>query len=110
MKHLLVGLDRPTSGSVHLDGVDLGRLEGTGLAALGARKVEFVFPFFNLLNGLTAAENAATAMTMAGLPTRQQALRAKKLLDRVELADRMGSTGLPSDVPFTMRSWSLRDC
>ena len=89
LMHLLGGLDRPTSGSVHLDGVDLGRLNGAGLAALRARKVGFVFQFFNLLNGLTAAENVETAMMMAGLPTRQQASRAKELLDRVGLADRM---------------------
>ena len=88
LMHLLGGLDRPTSGSVHLDGVDLGRLNGAGLAALRARKVGFVFQFFNLLNGLTAAENVETAMMMAGLPTRQQAQRAKELLDRVGLADR----------------------
>ena len=88
LMHLLGGLDRPTSGSVHLDGVDLGRLNGAGLAALRARKVGFVFQFFNLLNGLTAAENVETAMMMAGLPTRQQAWRAKELLDRVGLADR----------------------
>ena len=88
LMHLLGGLDRPTSGSVHLDGVDLGRLNAAGLAALRARKVGFVFQFFNLLNGLTAVENVETAMMMAGLPTRQQALRAKELLDRVGLADR----------------------
>ncbi|MCM2265448.1 MAG: ABC transporter ATP-binding protein [Desulfuromonadales bacterium] len=88
LMHLLGGLDRPTSGSAHLDGVDLGRLNGAGLAALRARKVGFVFQFFNLLNGLTAAENVETAMMMAGLPARQQALRAKELLDRVGLADR----------------------
>lgn len=88
LMHLLGGLDRPTSGSVHLDGADLGRLNGAGLAALRARKVGFVFQFFNLLNGLTATENVETAMMMAGLPSRQQAQRAKELLDRVGLADR----------------------
>jgi putative ABC transport system ATP-binding protein len=88
LMHLLGGLDRPSSGSVHLDGVDLGHLSGTELAVLRARKVGFVFQFFNLLSGLTAAENLETAMMLAGLPPRQQTLRAKELLERVGLADR----------------------
>jgi putative ABC transport system ATP-binding protein len=88
--HLLGGLDRPTSGSVLLDGVELGMLSEPELAALRARKIGFVFQFFNLLNGLTALENVEMAMMMAGVPSRQQAGRAKELLDRVGLADRAG--------------------
>ncbi len=88
LMHLIGGLDRPTSGTVHLDGVDLGRLDGQGLAALRARKVGFVFQFFNLLNGLSALENVETAMMMAGVPSRQQRQRALALLDQVGLAER----------------------
>lgn len=88
LMHLLGGLDRPTGGSVQLDGVELGKLDEPALAALRARKVGFVFQFFNLLNGLTAAENVEIAMMMAGVPARQQTVRAKELLDRVGLADR----------------------
>lgn len=91
LMHLLGGLDRPSSGSVILDGTDLFRLDDAGLAALRARKVGFVFQFFNLLNGLTALENVETAMMMAGLPARQQAARAEELLARVGLADKFGS-------------------
>ena len=90
LMHLLGGLDRPTSGSVLLDGVELGMLSEPELAALRARKIGFVFQFFNLLNGLTALENVEMAMMMAGVPSRQQAGRAKELLDRVGLADRAG--------------------
>lgn len=88
LMHLLGGLDRPTSGSVLLDGTDLGTLNEPALAALRARKVGFVFQFFNLLNGLTALENVEMAMMMAGVPSRQQTARAWDLLDRVGLADR----------------------
>ena len=90
LMHLLGGLDRPTSGSVLLDGVELGKLDEPALAALRARKVGFVFQFFNLLNSLTALENVEMAMMMAGVSARQQAVRAKELLDRVGLADRAG--------------------
>ena len=88
LMHLLGGIDRPTSGSVLLDGVELGKLNEPALAALRARKVGFVFQFFNLLNSLTALENVEMAMMMAGVSARQQTVRAKELLDRVGLADR----------------------
>ncbi len=91
LMHLLGGLDRPSGGTVTLDGTDLGRLDDKALAALRARKVGFVFQFFNLLNGLTAKENVETAMMMAGLPAKQQAARAQELLVRVGLADKVGS-------------------
>jgi putative ABC transport system ATP-binding protein len=91
LMHLLGGLDRPSGGTVTLDGVDLNRLDDQALAALRARKVGFVFQFFNLLNGLTAQENVETAMMMAGLPARQQAARAQELLARVGLADKVGN-------------------
>ena len=90
LMHLLGGLDRPTGGSVLLDGIELGRLNEPELAALRARKIGFVFQFFNLLNSLTALENVEMAMMMAGVPARQQTMRAKELLDRVGLADRAG--------------------
>ena len=88
LMHLLGGLDRPTSGSVLLDGIELGKLNEPALAALRARKIGFVFQFFNLLNGLTAVENVEMAMMMAGIQAWQQKARAKELLDRVGLADR----------------------
>ena len=91
LMHLLGGLDRPSGGTVTLDGTELGRLDDKALAALRARKAGFVFQFFNLLNGLTAAENVETAMMLAGLPARQQAIRAKELLARVGLADKVDS-------------------
>jgi len=88
LMHLLGGLDRPTSGSVLLEGIELGTLNEPQLAALRARKIGFVFQFFNLLNGLTALENVEMAMMMAGVRARQQRERACHLLERVGLADR----------------------
>jgi putative ABC transport system ATP-binding protein len=88
LMHLLGGLDRPSGGSVLLDGTELTRLDDAGLAALRSRKVGFVFQFFNLLGSLTARENVETAMMMAGLPAREQRRRALELLERVGLTDR----------------------
>ena len=90
LMHLLGGLDRPSGGSIRLDGTELTRLDGRALAALRARKVGFVFQFFNLLGSLTAVENVETAMMMTGLPAREQRRRALELLERVGLADRAG--------------------
>jgi putative ABC transport system ATP-binding protein len=88
LMHLLGGLDRPSGGTITLDGTELSQLDDRGLAALRSRKVGFVFQFFNLLGSLTARENVETAMMMTGLPARQQRQRALELLDRVGLADR----------------------
>ena len=66
--HLIGGLDRPTSGSVRIDGEDMFSLDGKRLAALRSCKIGFVFQFFNLLQNLTAVENVETALMLAGAP------------------------------------------
>ena len=94
--NLLGGLDRPSSGSVMIDGTDLTQLANSDLAQLRARKIGFVFQFFNLLRHLTAAENVETAMMFGGLPENEQAARARGLLDQVGLPDKLDS--LPSEL------------
>jgi putative ABC transport system ATP-binding protein len=84
--HLLGGLDRPTSGSVTMDGVDMGSLASRDLARLRAEKIGFVFQFFNLLQNLTARENIETALMLAGVPNKQQGPRALELLELVGLS------------------------
>jgi len=91
LMHLLGGLDRPSSGSVQIDGTELTRLDNSSLARLRARKIGFVFQFFNLLRNLTAAENVETALMLSGVPERQQAARAKEMLARVGLAEKAGA-------------------
>jgi putative ABC transport system ATP-binding protein len=91
LMHLLGGLDRPSGGSVQIDGTELTRLDNSSLARLRARKLGFVFQFFNLLRNLTAAENVETAMMLSGVPERQQATRAKEVLAQVGLAEKAGS-------------------
>jgi putative ABC transport system ATP-binding protein len=91
LMHLLGGLDRPSSGGVQVDGVELTRLDNSSLARLRAKKIGFVFQFFNLLRNLTAAENVETAMMLSGVPERQQAARAKEMLAQVGLAEKAGA-------------------
>jgi putative ABC transport system ATP-binding protein len=66
LMHILAGLDRPTSGTVEIDGVDIARLGDNGLTKLRRRHIGFVFQFFNLLPMLTAEENIALPLKLAG--------------------------------------------
>ena len=85
---LCAGLDRPTRGTVHLAGVDLGPLSEDERAALRAQSVGFVFQNFRLLATLTAAENVAIPLELRGERGAHEA--ALDLLDRVGLSDRAG--------------------
>lgn len=86
---LIGGLDRPTSGKVFLDEVDLATVDDNRLAGLRSRKIDFVFQFFNLLPVLTAMENVQIAMMLAGVSKKEQAERAAALLRLVGLEDRL---------------------
>ncbi len=88
LMHLIGGLDRPTSGSVFIDGQEMSRLGSREMAALRARKIGFVFQFFNLLQSLTAAENVEMALMLAGVPEAQQKTRARELLALVGLEEK----------------------
>jgi putative ABC transport system ATP-binding protein len=82
---LLAGLDRPTAGTVHLDGDELGTLSEDELARLRVRKIGFVFQSFQLIPTLTALENVQVPLELRGEPS---ADRAGELLARVGLGDR----------------------
>jgi putative ABC transport system ATP-binding protein len=83
---LLAGLDRPTSGSVTLDGVDLGALDEDDRARFRRKRVGFVFQSFQLIPTLTARENIQVPMELAR--DRDAGARADMLLERVGLAER----------------------
>jgi putative ABC transport system ATP-binding protein len=84
--HVLAGLDRPTSGSVVLDGVELAGLDDGELTALRRDKLGFVFQFFNLLPVLTAEENILLPLSIAGREPDREWL--ERLIRTVELEDR----------------------
>src|SRR3954466_2006334 len=76
---LLAGLDRPTSGTVHLDGQELGVLSEDQRARLRAEKIGFVFQTFQLIPTLTAQENVQVPLELRGEPG--AGTRARELLE-----------------------------
>ena len=94
--NLLGGLDRPTEGTVELDGTDLGALRETQLTKLRAQKIGFIFQTFNLIPTLSAAENVEAALIPLGVSGADRAARIAAALDSVGLADRAGH--LPSEM------------
>ena len=86
--HCAAGLDRPTSGSVMLDGKELTEMRETALTKLRRERVGFVFQAFNLLPALTVLENVTLPLELAG--TRIDRDRCATVLNRVGLGDRTG--------------------
>ncbi len=88
--HLIGCMDKPTSGSVIIDGVDVGGLGERGLAGTRARKIGFVFQFFNLIPTLSCLENVELPMHILGrLEGGEIRARATRLLEAVGLGDRV---------------------
>jgi putative ABC transport system ATP-binding protein len=94
--NLLGGLDRPTQGTIELDGTSLGSLRETRLTRVRAEKIGFIFQTFNLIPTLSAAENAEAALIPLGVSHDDRAARVAAALDSVGLADRAGH--LPTEL------------
>ena len=86
LMHCLAGLDRPTSGSVQIDGVEITTLDDKRLTDLRREKIGFIFQAFNLLPVLTAEENITLPLTIAGRDIDQEWVDT--LIGTVELTDR----------------------
>src|ERR671914_2340034 len=94
LMHILAGLDRPTGGSVILDGTELESLDDADLTKLRRGQLGVVFQFFNLLPVLTAEENITLPLSIAGRKPDQEWLR--RLVRTIDLENRL--THRPSEL------------
>jgi putative ABC transport system ATP-binding protein len=85
---LIAGLDKPTSGSIRLDGVEITALGESAMARYRRRKIGYIFQSFHLIPTLTALENVAVPLELTGDP--HTGTRAAELLTAVGLHDRQG--------------------
>jgi putative ABC transport system ATP-binding protein len=87
--NMIGGLDKPTQGKVILDGRDLASLNPRQLAWVRCHRIGYIFQTFNLIPVLTALDNVMVPMIFAGVPRREREEKAKKLLERVGLGERL---------------------
>ncbi len=87
--HVLGTIDLPTAGSIHFDGADVTRLGAAALADFRNRQIGFVFQFHHLLPEFTALENVMMPGLILRLPRAECVARARQMLSRLGLADRL---------------------
>ena len=90
MMNLIGCLDQVTSGTLILDGQDVGKCSDNEMSEIRLRKIGFIFQSFQLLPHQSALENVALPLTYAGVSKKDRMARAAKMLDRVGLSDRLG--------------------
>src|ERR1035437_3506371 len=86
--NLIGALDRPTEGSIEIDGVQLAGISDNELTKIRRDKIGFIFQFFNLLPTLTAVENVALPLHLRGWDQKKVATRARELLRLVKRGER----------------------
>lgn len=89
MMNIVGALDKPSWGSVYLDGKDIAKMHESSLAFLRGRKIGFIFQQFNLLPTLSALQNVMLPMEIIGVPDREARKRAEWLLGLLDLSDRL---------------------
>jgi putative ABC transport system ATP-binding protein len=86
--NMIGGLDKPTTGKVFIDEVDIAQLDAFELAWLRCRKIGYIFQTFNIIQVMTALENVTLPMVFAGLSNDAAVDKGMELLDLVGLGDR----------------------
>lgn len=88
--NMLGGLDRPTTGTVLLEGEDVTAMDEATLSETRRTKIGFIFQAFGLIPILSAVENVEVPMRLVKTPAAERRTRSRRLLDQVGLADRAG--------------------
>ena len=86
--NMIGGLDKPTTGKVFIDEVDIAQLDAYELAWLRCRKIGYIFQTFNIIQVMTALENVTIPMVFAGMNNDAAVEKGMQLLDLVGLGDR----------------------
>lgn len=89
--HIMGTLDRPTRGTVRVDGLDIAALTDREVAAIRARRIGFLFQQYFLSERRTILDNVADGLLYAGVPRQQRLERARSALETVGLAERLDS-------------------
>jgi putative ABC transport system ATP-binding protein len=84
--NIIGGLDRPTSGSVEIEGRNLDSMTGTELSSLRRDRIGFIFQGYNLIPVMTVMENAEYVLMLQNVPTSERRRRVRNLLEEVGLA------------------------
>lgn len=87
--NLIGALDKPTAGSIYLDGLEMSRLSEGTIANVRLKKVGIIFQFYNLISTLTALENVSFPLLLSGIDRRTRMERAEELLKQVGLENRL---------------------
>jgi putative ABC transport system ATP-binding protein len=87
--NIMCGLDRPSSGHVLFNGVDLGAMNDDDRTRLRREQIGMVFQTFNLMPTLSGIENVSLPLRLKGMSAKESAKRARQMLDRVGLANRI---------------------
>jgi putative ABC transport system ATP-binding protein len=86
--NMIGGLDKPTTGKVFIDEVDIAQLDAYELAWLRCRKIGYIFQTFNIIQVMTALENVTLPMVFGGMNNEEAVEKGMQLLDLVGLGDR----------------------
>ncbi len=87
--HMMGALDRPSAGTIAIEGVDIASLNDRRLSGLRSHRIGFVFQDFFLINGITAVANVAEGLIYRGIGRGERTRRAELALERVGLGNRM---------------------
>jgi putative ABC transport system ATP-binding protein len=87
--NLIGGVDQPTSGDLEVDGTNIARMNGAGLARWRSRSIGYIFQLYNLIPVLTAQENVELPLLLVSMSGAERKKRAKTALELVGLGDRL---------------------